>query len=426
MKNQNQFACYWKSLFLVLLFTVALAAPGFAGVVLNQTKDEAGKDRIVVENDFFKLDIAPAYGGMGARFVYKQTGNQWVLPDPDGTDLTGVFGDHLLQPPGGFGSWPGECMAASYDCQVLKNTPEEAVIKLWYRTKEGGPMPEVTGLLLEKELTIKAALPYIICRIKVVNDSKQVKTPQYWMQHCRVRFGKTKDKNYYYRPSARGIRVAFWKSVWPTKIVKGEEYIRDESAGWMGAVSPKDREGLICLMDYNCLDRLYNCIIANTVEWFYDRLSLKPGASWATEIIFRPVFGFTAFSYASANIICDTRPELTGTGVKITQSISAMGAVVSDPVVCRVQLLSYPERKELAVQTVTFERLGLEPESKELTFAKIAPDRLLVIGVEIDARKFKESYETYYDTAAKEKAYYDLTGYEMKPPPKRDASSVLP
>jgi len=297
----------------------------------------------------------------------------------------------------------------------VKNTPEEAVIKLLYRTKDAGPMPEVTGLLLEKELTIKAALPYIVCKIKVVNDSKQVKTPQYWMQHCRIKVGKTKDKNYYYRPSARGIRVAFWESVWPTKTVKGEEYISDPTAGWMGAVNPKEQEGLICMMDYTCLGQLYNCITANTVEWFYKRLSLKPGESWSTEIIFRPVFGFTAYSYASANIIGDTRPEPTGTGVKITQAIAAMGAAVSDPTACRVTLLSYPERKELGVQTVTFERLGLEAESKEMTFENLTPGRLLAIAVEITGKNFKESYETYYDTANKAKAYYEPTEYRLKP-----------
>ena len=90
-----------------------------------------------------------------------------------------------------------------------------------------------------------------------------------------------------------------------------------------------------------------------------------------------------------------------------------------------MKLLSFPERQELAAQTVSFERLGLDPESQELTFAKFAPDRLLIMSVDIEGKSFKESYETYYDTLAKEKAYYDLTDYEVKPLAKTNSALVV-
>lgn len=420
MKSGARNGYFGKICSLFLFLFLAGAVSSFAAITLNQTKNAEGNDQIAIENAYFSMVITPARGGMVTSFTHKKTGNQWVLPDPSGQGLSGIFGDHLIQPPAGMNSWPGECMSSGYEYKVLKNTPEETVIKLWHRMKEDESMPAVAGLLVEKEITVKDALPYVICKIRVANDTKVEKSPQYWMQQCMVKVGKTKDKNYYYRPSARGIRVGFWESTWPTKVVKGEEYIKDPAAGWLGTVNSKDKEGLVCLMDYNYLDWLYNCITYNTIEWFYQRLSLKPGESWNTEIIFRPTFGFTGCSHASRNVICDTRPEITDAVLKITQAIASTEKEVADKVTCRMKILSFPERKQLAEQTETFDRLGSEPESRDLDFGKIASDRLLLIDVEISGKSFKDLYEIYYDSASKEKAYYGLTDYQVQPPARKN------
>ena len=95
----------------------------------------------------------------------------------------------------------------------------------------------MAGLKLEKEIILKEHSPFVLCRITVINDTAKPKNFIYWLQHSAVKLGKTKDKNYYYRPSVRGIRVGYWESAWPSKTVKGEEYVKDPAAdGWAQSI----------------------------------------------------------------------------------------------------------------------------------------------------------------------------------------------
>ena len=409
---------YWKSkllkipVFPWLMVLLLTAAPAVAEVTVVETKDPAGNVWITAENDYVKLVIVPAFGGMATEFTYKKTGNQWILPDPLGKNLTGMFADHIRPPPA---EWPGECMTAKYDCQIVRQGPEEAVIKLWYRMKADGPEERVTGLKLVKEIILKDHLPFVVCKITIINDTAKPKTFAYWMQHALIKLGKSKEKNCYYRPSARGIRVGYWEWAWPSKIVKGEEYVKDPAAGWLGAVNPKEQEGLVSLMDYGSLNWLYNCITYNTVEWFYKETSLKPGEQWQTEIIGRPVSGFSSYSYASRNFIADTKVEPADKAVKVVQALAALEKAAPEEVSCQVRLYSFPERKELAGQTVKFAGLGLEPESKTLTFEGLILEGLTVIKVEITGKDVNEAYETYFDPALKEKAYYNQTEFRLAP-----------
>lgn len=409
---------YWRSkllktpVFSLLMVPLLTATPAVAEVTVAETKDAAGNVRITVEHDYVKLVIVPAFGGMATEFTYKKTGNQWVLPDPLGQNLTGMFADHIRPPPSG---WPGECMVSGYDYQIVRNNPEEAAIKLWYRMKADGPEERTAGLKLEKEIILKNHSPFVTCKVTVINDTGKSKTFAYWMQHL-VRLGKSKEKNYYYRPSARGIRVGYWESVfWPSKIVKGEEYVKDPAAGWLGAVNPKEKEGFVSLMDYASLNWLYNCIIHNTIEWFYKEVSLKPGEHWKTEIIGRPTSGFDSYSYASRNFIADTKVDIAGKSVKVVQALAAMEKALPEEISCQVRMYSFPERKELAGQTAKFAGLGLEPESKTLTFEGLLLEGLTVIRVEITGKDIRETYETYFDPVNKGKAYYNQTEFHLAP-----------
>lgn len=398
----------------IIFLQFILISSSYGQVNLKENKDGAGNPEILLENNYVKLIISPAYGGMVTNFTYKKTGDQWVFPDPQGKNLNGMFADHLYRR----GEWPGECMASRYNYQIIKKGPEEAVVKLWYRLKGASPSDKRAGTTLEKEIILKDKLPYIIFKVRLVNGTSEDKILQYWLQNACIKLGKKKERNFYYRPSTRGIRVSFWERDWVSKKIKGEDYVKDPTAGWTGAVNPEAKEGVVFLMDYNYLHWLYNCTTANTIEWFYDKVSLKPGESWETEVITRPTFGFTSYSYASRNIIADTKGETEGTELKVIQSIAAMAREIQG-VGCRIKVFSYPERKELGSREILFPELGLEPTAKTIRFPGIELEGLIVIKVKVKGKGFTDSYETYYDPVNKEKAYYGVTEYRIEPPVKQ-------
>ena len=125
-------------LFSFFIITLLIVGSVVAGVVADETKDTTGNVQITAENDYIKLVIVPAYGGMVTGFTYKATGNQWVIPDTSGQNLNGMFADHIRPPE----MWPGECMSSKYDYQIIRNSPDQVTIKLWYRMKPDGPVEE--------------------------------------------------------------------------------------------------------------------------------------------------------------------------------------------------------------------------------------------------------------------------------------------
>ncbi|MFH0795759.1 MAG: glutamine amidotransferase [Candidatus Omnitrophota bacterium] len=397
-----------KVMLLLVLFTRAFSCLQ-ATTVVRERKDAQGNVEISVDHPQMRFVVSPANGGMVTDFVYKKTGTQWVFKPAQGEGSMGLFADHFAQQP-----WPGECMFAWYDYVIMREGADGVAIKLGYKVKDKNK--DIGGLKIEKTILVNDNLPYIVTRVRFINETSETKSPRYWFRNSYLGMGGSLEGNYCYRPSSRGLRKGTWYYSNFTQKQEGEEFVKDPAKGWIGNVNPKTGEGVVFLPDYNYLDGFHNSIAGNTIEWFYDQSGVSPGSSWETEIITRPTSGFGGYSYASRNVIAYTVITPQDIETKVSHTICATEKDLP-PVKVKTEIYEYSNRDKILVsKEETLEKVGLEPGSTEAAFLGVVPkDDILVVRVTISAEGWQETYETYYDPALGEKAFYGPNSYRVAP-----------
>ncbi len=78
-------------------------------------------DIIVMKNDVLALTIDLTKGANISKYEYAPFGGNI-------TDITfgGLLYDHVWEQ-----TWPGEFLSRQYDAEIVKNGPDEAVVKVW-------------------------------------------------------------------------------------------------------------------------------------------------------------------------------------------------------------------------------------------------------------------------------------------------------
>jgi uncharacterized membrane protein len=331
----------------------------------------AEEREVYLENQYLKIAIDPVKGGRVSSFIYKPTLKEWVYPEG------GFFLDHLAQQ-----GWPGELMNANYEYQK-----SEEGVTVWREVKSKDE--EISGVVVERRIILLKEAPAIKCSLILTNPTSSLKTPCFWSQHCFYVNGDKKD-NFYYRPSTTGVRVGTGGGEF-----YGQNYIREPIAGWCGAVNPKERVGVVFLLDYNYLQWFYNCLAAWTTEWFYDKVFLASGESWQTEIYVIPTQGFSSYDYASQNIIASLKPETKGKELEITHLLAASLKPTS-PITVFTEVFDFHSKKMLGRNSFSFSSLDFLPSEKLVRFQNI-PKIPVIIKVKIEGKDFQENYEKYYD-----------------------------
>ena len=77
----------------------------------------------------------------------------------------------------------------------------------------------------------------------------------------------------------------------------------------MGSPSSQSRAGLLFLLDYNYLKRLYHCQSAYTAEWVYDAVMLPAGQSWETDVVCVPLLGLDGVAYVTGQWVFPNFPR---------------------------------------------------------------------------------------------------------------------
>jgi uncharacterized membrane protein len=255
-----------------LLGLLLLGAPLFAAVSAVRTGDA-----IVMKNDALAITIDLTKGAGISKYDYAPFGGNI-------TDITfgGLLYDHVWEQ-----IWPGEFLSRKYEAEIVKNGPDEAVVKVWTI----GQGDSIKDVLLERTMRLRDGDRALRCTVALTNRAAVGRVTGYWNQSV-FWFQGTREGITWHQPTARGVAHDGW-------------FVDDFTSGWIGTTSSRVPGGLIFLMDYNDLYRLYPNAISVTTEWMYDKVAIPSGKQWTTDFAVIPVYGITGFTYGSKRVVAN-------------------------------------------------------------------------------------------------------------------------
>ncbi len=403
-----------KNMILRTASVLALAASVqlFTGGAANAAASaEKSGDSITMQNDLLKLSIDLKKGARISEFLYKPFGGNIVYPVES---AGGMLMDHVWEQ-----TWPGEFLNRAYEGEVVKAGPDEASVKV----SSMGIGDTIKGIKLERLITLKAGDHAVYCRLSLTNTSEQGKVTGYWIQN-NFWFGGKKEGISWFRPTTRGIdRMG--------RDAKGDEwfgnswyYIDDATAGWNGAASKELKQGVMFLMDYNDLWRIYDNAFAITTEWMYDRVAIPVGKTWNTEIVFYPVAGVTGFTHGSRNVAANFEISQEGDSLTIEHQV-AKGLVPLKDVTVSTKVWGLKKPWELKMPDAKFANLTDAAQAAAVKApgagAMPAGIQVTLTGTAPDGKTITETYGDYYGGAeGKNNDPFTMKPYlAFERPPKR-------
>lgn len=389
-------------------------------VFLKEKELPSGITHIIVKNEYFYLEFAPEIGGSAISFKTKNSDREWCYPKT-GVVFGGLFKDNFVGQ-----AYPGELPLAKYEYKILKETPDEIIIRFQTLTKD--------EIIVYKNIYIFSESPIIKVDFGMENRSNQTIVRGLWPKFDIYISGK-KENNKYFRPDIHGINVSGWDE--EKKFMGGTDFVMYPFSGWTAAINTETGEGLVWLMDYNYLKWLYNCNPAWTIEWFYDIITLPKGKKWETTYYLILIKDFDNISHASKNIICGTKVDIKkefnffGQGesqefILITHSLcSSINGNLKD-IAIKSSVVEFDTKKVHILPEIKIEKLGRNVEEIKQTL-KISPEKAIICKIKIEGKKedgkeFNEEFEYYWPGIKGEK--FDLmtgkviTTYYRKPPRK--------
>ncbi len=367
---------------------VLLALAALVRVPAHGATATVAGEKITMRNDVVTLTIDLKTGARVDTFVYTPFGENIIYPVESSG---GLLMDHVWEQ-----TWPGEFLYRKYDGEVVKNGPDEAVVKVWTM----GTKETTSGIRLERVIRLKDGERALRCTVSLTNTTEDGKVTGYWSQN-NFWFGG-KEGITWARPAVRGIDHCGLDAQGDQWLSNAWYYIDDATAGWNSAFHRGRQQGMMCLMDYNDLWRLYDNCQAITTEWMYDKVAIPGGKTWTTEIALLPVAGMTGFQHGSPHLVANFAVTPAPGGLTIEHQLSKGLVGLKDvTITTRVEGLktvwaaTAPEAKlaELteAVQKVTVNATGVEamPAGIFITVTGTAPDGTTVT----------ERYGDYYGGA---------------------------
>lgn len=362
-----------------LIFTLA-----FACVVRAECKALRTDDTIVMQNSLLKLTIDLRNGARVSEYVYKPFGENLVYPV---ASCGGLLMDHVWEQ-----TWPGEFLYRKYDAEIVKPGPEEAIVRVWTI----GTGDTVKGVRVERLITLKAGDRVVYCSVSLKNTSDQGRVTGYWSQNNFWLMGK-KENNIWSRPCTRGIDHMGWD--WQTY---NWYYVDDATAGWNGVSNKALQVGVMFLMDYNDLWRLYDNGQAVTTEWMYDKVAIPAGKTWTTEIHIIPVAGITGFTHGSPRLVANFEVSQVPGGLAIEHQLTRSIYPLKD-VTVSTKVWGLKTQWTAAVPDVKFAELTDAVQRAAVTATGVgavpAGIQVTVTGTMPDGQKATETYGDYFGGA---------------------------
>ncbi|MGD0094245.1 MAG: hypothetical protein ABSE73_30425, partial [Planctomycetota bacterium] len=372
------------------LAAVLIAIAVFAGrsPALAATAEKTG-DKITMQNDQLKLTIDLKQGARISEFSYQPFGGNIVYPV---ASSGGLLMDHVWEQ-----TWPGEFLNRAYEAEIVKNGPDEATVRVW----TVGTGDTVKGVRIERLVTLKEGDRALYCKVSLVNTTDQGRVTGYWSQN-NYWFGGKKEGNSWARPAIRGIDRLGLDDKGNEWFAGSWYYIDDATAGWNAGFSKELRQGMMCLMDYNDLWRIYDNASAITTEWMYDRVAIPAGKTWSTGIVLFPVSGLSGFVHGSRHAAANFEASAAGDGLSIEHQI-AKGLVPLKDVVLHTKVWGLKKPWTATVPDANFAALTDAAQKATVKAAGVgampAGIQVTLTGVTADGKTVTESYGDYFGGA---------------------------
>lgn len=296
---------------------LVLLLAAFAAIPQQVRADATAKvegGRVVLENELLRVAVDPQAGGRIVEYIFKAWDNtNLAFPAQDNG---GLAMDMFWQQ-----KWPGELLKNPYEFEIVKSGPEEAVVRVWRLSTgeaQGKIVEDVAGIRVQRTLRLRSGERALHVGINLQNTAEKGRLAGYWMQNNFFLPGG-KEANTWYRPSAHGVDTIATEKPSPNYWY----FVEAPTAGWLGVANQKLNGGLMLLMDYNDLWKLYTNMGAVTTEWFYDRVAIPPGKSWNTEVSIVPTPGLGSYAFGSDSLIAALQIEPRPNDLQVTHKMTS-------------------------------------------------------------------------------------------------------
>ncbi|MBI4025228.1 MAG: hypothetical protein HY360_09635 [Verrucomicrobia bacterium] len=364
-----------------LAVACALVAVGLLRAEGVREVKEGGQTYLDLDNGLVALRIAPERGARIVRFTPKFSGKNWVHPEP----TFGMALDHFA----GQGH-PGELDKVTYQYKLLQERAA-TVVELRARTAQG-TRAVPAGIDLCKRIVLTPASAGVTLTYTLTNTTSNAFRVAF-MPKFDLYVSGDRAENYYYRPSAKGLDIA-----WPGgdgQPDHGDVFVKNPICGWTAALNRKTREGLAFIMNYNDLQWLYNCLPCNTVEWLCDPVSLQPAASWRTEVNLVPFQGLTNITFASRNFVADTEIAATDGRITVRHHLCAPQGELRD-VRIQTRLKQIATLKEYVFPDIALKLIGADLTTAT-TEQTIPEDSGLTAAITVSGNRGEQAFTEEYD-----------------------------
>lgn len=357
-----------RYLLIALSFLLLIACHSPATAAVSAVREG---DLITVQNSVLKFTINLAKGASLSDYVYAPF-RQNI------TDLGwgGLLYDHVWEQ-----MWPGEFLNRKYEAEIVNAGPDEVVVRVWTIGKENS----VKDVRLERTMRLRDNDRVLRCSVVLTNTADAGRVTGYWNQSI-FWFNGTRDSMQWHQPTARGTSHDGW-------------FVDDFTAGWLGTTSSNLPGGLIFVMDYNDLFRLYPNSVSVTTEWMYDKVAIPPGKSWQTSFTVMPVKGMPAFSYGSRYLVANANITQVPGALQIEHQLTR-GETPLTNVTVKTRVWGLHQDWKATVPDVKFHDLTEEVESITVRASGVesmpAAIEVTVTGTAPDGTAVSETYSDYF------------------------------
>ena len=262
---------------------VGLCSVLHAATVSRVEQTPSGRPRLVMENQFLRVAVSPAYDGRVASFVDTRTGVDYVWWDPPET-AGGGFVTHRLRP--GCGGHDGTPMHASF-----RQDGADAEV-----TVQGPVSP---GLFVRKVYRLCDATSRLDVTMTVRNIDKAATPP--FMPTVHNMMSGTDMESTFYVPMPTGLVIQpldFWRS-------PGNNFYKSPAGNWYGFVLKRAVQGVVTVFEPDSVERFFHWLGGNAGTWetWLKHRVLEPGEETTVPFSFVATRGVTGYVHADAHVV---------------------------------------------------------------------------------------------------------------------------
>lgn len=311
------------------------AAPALALPLVNDPKpsarevdvDKDGKAELVLENDQVRLIFAPLSGGMARSIIHKPSGQEFVVAQDA---RYGALRDQLWAPPYMFADRP-------YAWQMGGDANGA-----WLELTVSGAGGMMNFTSLTKRVSITRGSPMVRVHYKLLNDPSSMTdyTYGFWVHNF---LGVPGGPMRYFYPTEEGVKEL------GVPLPKGEKtndyWYKNPTRGWT-AVAGESGNGIAVGLDFKYLNLFYNWAGIGypvaTHEWRYNRIPLKTGEAFETNVTLMPFTGQARVDGVVGDLIGSIGFDQETDPKNVTVKVQAADAA-SQPAQVAVRLKSLPQ-----------------------------------------------------------------------------------